>query len=100
MTGQKVSLTTNTWTSVQNMTYMCITAHWIDSNWTLQKRIVKFKHIEDHKGSSIGAELDDAMKEWGLENHFASRLTTPMPMTPVFLISYRHICIIYYIIID
>ncbi|PNX61961.1 AC transposase, partial [Trifolium pratense] len=32
----RVSLTADTWTSVQNLCYMCITAHFIDNNWTLQ----------------------------------------------------------------
>jgi hypothetical protein len=30
MTGQRVCLTTDTWTSIQNMNYMCITGHFID----------------------------------------------------------------------
>ncbi|WZZ42552.1 hypothetical protein YC2023_038811 [Brassica napus] len=33
-----VSLTTDTWTSVQNINYMCLAAHFIDENWNLQKK--------------------------------------------------------------
>ena len=29
---QRVSLTTDTWTSIQRINYMVITAHWIDKN--------------------------------------------------------------------
>ena len=36
--GQTVSLTTDTWSSVQNFNYMCLTAHWIDDDWVLQKK--------------------------------------------------------------
>ena len=39
-TKQRVSLTTDTWTSIQRINYMVITAHWIDKNWTLHKRIL------------------------------------------------------------
>jgi hypothetical protein len=38
-TGAQVCLTTNSWTLVQNINYMCITAHFIDSEWNLHKKI-------------------------------------------------------------
>ncbi|KAL5786985.1 hypothetical protein ACOSP7_003934 [Xanthoceras sorbifolium] len=49
-----VSLTTDTWTSIQNINYMVVTAHFIDSDWQLQKRILSFTQIGDHRGDSIG----------------------------------------------
>lgn len=36
--GQTISLTTDTWSSVQNINYMCLTAHWIDDTFDLQKK--------------------------------------------------------------
>jgi hypothetical protein len=36
---QKVCLTTDTWTSVQNRNYLCLACHFIDSDWKYQKRI-------------------------------------------------------------
>jgi hypothetical protein len=30
--GQRLCLTTDTWTSIQNINYMCLTAHWIDND--------------------------------------------------------------------
>ena len=65
-TGQRVSFTTDTWTSIQNVCYMCITAHYIDSEWILHKKIIGFKEIVDHKGASIGAKMDDCLKDWGI----------------------------------
>ncbi|KAH9705268.1 BED-type domain-containing protein [Citrus sinensis] len=50
---QRVSLTTDLWTSVQNMSYMVITTHFIDSYWCLNRRIISFSAIEDHRGKSI-----------------------------------------------
>ncbi|KAG2710559.1 hypothetical protein I3760_04G033100 [Carya illinoinensis] len=66
-TSQRVSFTTDTWTSVQNVSYMCITAHYIDNGWNLKKQIIGFKEIVDYKGASIGAEMDDCLKDWGIQ---------------------------------
>ncbi|XP_068650889.1 uncharacterized protein [Aristolochia californica] len=42
----KISLTTNLWKSKnQNIEYMVITGHFIDSNWKLQKRVLSFVHV-------------------------------------------------------
>ena len=46
---QRLCLTTDTWTSIQNINYMSLTAHWIDNEWKLHKRIlnsVKFQIIQ------------------------------------------------------
>jgi hypothetical protein len=39
ITGQRVCLTTDTWTLVHNMSYMCVIGHFIDPNWTYHKKI-------------------------------------------------------------
>ncbi|XP_028787200.1 zinc finger BED domain-containing protein RICESLEEPER 1-like [Neltuma alba] len=66
----RVSLTTDCWTSIQNSNYMCLTAHWIDENWTLQKRILNFCVIENHKGDTIGKQIEDCLFSWGIEKVF------------------------------
>lgn len=40
--NQMVSLTTDTWTSIQNMNYMWVTGHYIDDGWALIKKILHF----------------------------------------------------------
>ena len=35
--GRRVCLTTDTWTSIQNFCYMCLTCHFIDDDWKLHK---------------------------------------------------------------
>ena len=54
---QRVSFTTDLWTSVQNMSYTMITSHFIDSDWCLNKRITSFSMIENHKGKKIGKKI-------------------------------------------
>ena len=62
-----VCLTTDTWTSCQNINYMVITAHFIDASWTLHKRVLKFCVIPNHSGITIGKILENALIEWGIE---------------------------------
>jgi hypothetical protein len=66
-TKQRVCFTTNMWTSVQNLDYMCIIAHFIDHDWKLQKKILSFRLVQDHKGKTIGRELEECMFEWGID---------------------------------
>ncbi|XP_052203129.1 zinc finger BED domain-containing protein DAYSLEEPER-like [Diospyros lotus] len=68
--SQRVSLTTDTWTSIQNVNYMVLTAHFIDSEWKMQKRILNFCQISYHKGETIGKTIEACLKEWGIEKVF------------------------------
>ncbi|KAA0025764.1 zinc finger BED domain-containing protein RICESLEEPER 3-like [Cucumis melo var. makuwa] len=63
----RVSLTTNCWTSGQNINYMVLTAHFNDSDWKLHKRILSFSPIENHKGDTIGKTIEKNLKDWGIE---------------------------------
>lgn len=63
----RVSITTDTWTSIQNFNYMVVTAHWVDPNWKLQKRILNFFQITSHKGDSIGKLIEKCLLDWGIE---------------------------------
>ncbi|CAM8886096.1 unnamed protein product [Rhodiola kirilowii] len=65
--GHCLCLTTDTWTSVQNINYMVVTAHFVDSAWKMQKRILSFKVIPKHRGESIGCLLEDCLLEWGVD---------------------------------
>ena len=37
----KVSLTVDMWTSNQTLGYLCVTCHWISSEWKIHKSIIK-----------------------------------------------------------
>ncbi|KAF7841566.1 zinc finger BED domain-containing protein RICESLEEPER 1-like [Senna tora] len=67
----RVCLTTDTWTSVQNFNYMCLTAHFIDENWRLQKRIINYCIIENHRGDTIGKAIEKCLLGWGIEKVFS-----------------------------
>ncbi|XP_059629818.1 zinc finger BED domain-containing protein RICESLEEPER 2-like [Cornus florida] len=46
---------------------MCLTAHFIDENWKLHKRILNICVISSHKGEAIGQMIDACLTEWGIE---------------------------------
>ena len=66
--SQRVCLTTDTWTSVQRINYMCITAHYNDVQWKLNKKIISFVPIQSHKGDAIAKALEVCLVEWGIKN--------------------------------
>nr|KAJ0189199.1 hypothetical protein LSAT_V11C800406150 [Lactuca sativa] len=57
----RVSLTTDTWTSIQNVCHMVLTAHFIDHEWKMQKMILNF----------CRKEIETCLKEWGTVKVFA-----------------------------
>lgn len=65
---RRVCLTTNTWTSLQKINYMCLTAHFIDNDWKLNKRILNFCQISSQKGEAIGKAIEKCLLSWGIEN--------------------------------
>nr|XP_023928812.1 zinc finger BED domain-containing protein RICESLEEPER 1-like [Quercus suber] len=83
MKGCRVCLTTDTWTSIQILNYMCLTSHFIDDDWKLHKRILNFCQVEDHKEETIGRKIEMSLCEWGIDGIFtltvdnaSSNLTT------------------------
>ncbi|XP_060216734.1 zinc finger BED domain-containing protein RICESLEEPER 1-like [Lycium barbarum] len=69
-TKQRVCITTDTWTSIQRINYMCITAHWIDSDWNMRKKILNFCPIISHKGEDMTNGISRCLREWGINKIF------------------------------
>ena len=70
ISGQRVSLTTDIWTSIHNNSYMVVTAHFIDSHWHLHRRILSFTPILNHKGDTIEKQLEDCLLDWNIDKVF------------------------------
>ncbi|CAO2190093.1 unnamed protein product [Urochloa humidicola] len=64
---QRVSLTTDCWTSQQQDGYMTVTASFIDDNWKLHKKVISFFKVKGHKGEDIGKNLLRCLTEWGMD---------------------------------
>nr|KAJ0194742.1 hypothetical protein LSAT_V11C700367090 [Lactuca sativa] len=67
---QRVSLTTDLWTSRQNLSYMCLTTHFIDKDWTIHKRIINFCPVSGHSGEIIGKYVEKNLLDWGIDKVF------------------------------
>ncbi|KAH0675339.1 hypothetical protein KY285_023140 [Solanum tuberosum] len=73
--NQHICITSDTWTSLQNLTYMVVTAHWIDDEWNLQKKILNFFQTPDHKGETIAkVTLDNASANDAAIKHLKARI--------------------------
>ncbi|XP_074279075.1 zinc finger BED domain-containing protein RICESLEEPER 2-like [Silene latifolia] len=66
--SSRVCLTTYCWTSGQNLGYMCLTAHFIEADWNLHKRIINFCQIPGHSGKVIGQSIEKCLLGWDLKN--------------------------------
>jgi hypothetical protein len=65
---RSVAITTDCWSSLSNLGFITITAHFVDRCWNYQKRIISFAPIPNHKGLTIGKKVEEVLKEWGIRN--------------------------------
>jgi len=80
--NHRICLTTDTWTSNQNLNYMSLTAHWIDDHWKLQKRILNFYSIAQiTKGRHLENRLKNVCWTGVLIVYSQSQLTMHPQMT-------------------
>nr|GEV42870.1 zinc finger BED domain-containing protein RICESLEEPER 2-like [Tanacetum cinerariifolium] len=67
-TDQRVCLTLNIWMSKQSVKYLCISAHFIDNNWELHKKIIGFSPLISNSGEEIGRAVEKCLLDWGISN--------------------------------
>ncbi|MFS8033953.1 putative ribonuclease H-like superfamily [Helianthus anomalus] len=64
-----ISITSDCWTSNQTIGYMSLTAHYIDSDWKLQKRIIGFNELAPpHSGEVISDAILECLIKWGIQD--------------------------------
>ena len=62
-------LTFDIWTSLMHRGFLCITAHYIDSEWMLIKIITSFKTINtSHSGKNITTLINDEIIDLGIRD--------------------------------
>ncbi|KAH9680959.1 BED-type domain-containing protein [Citrus sinensis] len=76
---QRVSLTTDIWTSITTTSYMVITAHFIDRDWNLHRKIISFNTVNDHSSETIGKQLEKCLIDWGIERVFTVTVDNASP---------------------
>ncbi|CAN6358146.1 unnamed protein product [Urochloa humidicola] len=69
----RFSLTTDLWTSNQNSGYMVVTCHYLDSDWKVQKRIIRFCIVKTpHDGFNLYSEMLKTIRYYGLQDKLCS----------------------------
>jgi hypothetical protein len=69
----RVSLIATLWTSNQSLDYLCVTCHYIDVEWKLYKKIIKFALVETpHVGKALFKAMLRTFCEWNIEDKIFS----------------------------
>lgn len=63
----RICLTSDLWTFITFNEYMCVTDHYVNRDWILQKRILVFYHVPPHSGPILGQKLINRLTEWEIE---------------------------------
>ncbi|KAJ6805043.1 zinc finger BED domain-containing protein RICESLEEPER 2 [Iris pallida] len=67
--NSRVSFTSDMWTSNQKLGYMTLTAHYIDGDFILRKRILSFKKVPyPHTSYVISDVIWSCIREWELDD--------------------------------
>ena len=65
----KICLTSDIWTSLMHRGFLCITAHYIDSEWMLNKRIISSKTINTpHNDTNISTLINYEIIDFGIHD--------------------------------
>ena len=70
----KITITTDIWTSDhQNFAYACLTAHYVNDEWELKKKILPYRYIEyPHDGEILFRFVSDLILEWNIDKKLFS----------------------------
>jgi hypothetical protein len=69
----RISLISDIWTSLKTDGYICLTAHFIDKDWVLHKRVLSFSFLPPpHSSTSLAEKIDDLLQEWGIDKKIFS----------------------------
>ncbi|KAK9195172.1 hypothetical protein WN943_003291 [Citrus x changshan-huyou] len=69
----RICLTTDLWTSITTDGYLCLTAHFIDKGWNLQKKVLNFCEMPTpHTGVALAEKILSLLCEWGIEKRIFS----------------------------
>ncbi|XP_017494507.1 PREDICTED: zinc finger BED domain-containing protein 4-like, partial [Rhagoletis zephyria] len=71
-----VCLTTDGWTSSTNISYIAVTAHFIDKNTTLCSALLCCRELDcSHTGENLYGFLKEVTANWGISNKVAAIVT-------------------------
>jgi hypothetical protein len=69
----RFSLTADIWTCNHITSYICVTCHYIDANWKVQKKIIRFSWIKTpHDGFNIYSVMLKTIRFYNIEDKLCS----------------------------
>ncbi|KAF6145464.1 hypothetical protein GIB67_032587 [Kingdonia uniflora] len=71
----KISLTADIWTSYNDNKYLCLTAHYIDAAWLLQKKILDFKVVAPCTSEALSEAIMKCFIDWDIDRKLFSMTT-------------------------
>ncbi|XP_042483827.1 zinc finger BED domain-containing protein RICESLEEPER 1-like isoform X1 [Macadamia integrifolia] len=64
----RISLIADMWVSCESGGYLCLTAHYIDGNWQMQKRILNFVMVDpSHTEDILSEVLMTCLMDWDID---------------------------------
>lgn len=69
----RMCLTSDLWSSHTTDGYLALTAHFLDSEWNLHKKILNFCHMPPpHTGNALAEKINSLLCDWGIDKNLFS----------------------------
>lgn len=69
----KIGLTFDTWTASEDAKYLCLTAHYIDETWQLQKKVLNFvPNNPSHTEDLVSEVIMTCLMDWDIDRKLFS----------------------------
>ncbi|XP_059444147.1 zinc finger BED domain-containing protein RICESLEEPER 1-like [Corylus avellana] len=64
----RINLCVEMWSSPENLEYLCLTAHYIDEDWKLQKKILNFLTLDSsHTEDMLSEVINKCLMDWDVD---------------------------------
>ncbi|XP_040989126.1 zinc finger BED domain-containing protein RICESLEEPER 1-like isoform X2 [Juglans microcarpa x Juglans regia] len=65
----RINLCVEMWSSLENVEYLCLTAHYIDEDWKLQKKILNFVTLDSsHTEDMLSEVINKCLMDWDVDH--------------------------------
>ena len=93
-TTEAVTITTDGWTSNNTESYLCVTAHYINSDMEMCSSLLEcFKYSDKHTADNLCTELKRVVREWTIEDKIVAAVSDNAPniLAAIRLAGWRHV---------
>jgi len=89
----RLSFTVDLWTSPNIKSFMGITAHWVDNEWSLKSTIVDFIHVQGvHSGRNLATAFKDVCLDFGILDKVNTITVDNASNNDTFLSAFEALC--------